>query len=87
MNQTTLNIYNKERQVQYRSAIAKERFLDGLPVKAVWVQIENDKGKMSKPYLIISTDIGLPSEQIIQYYAKRLRIITPRLIFNRCIVN
>ena len=68
---TVLDIYGKKRRVHYRTAMTKARFLDGLTVKAVWVQIENTKGKMSKPHLILSTDTHLSAEQVIAYYAKR----------------
>jgi hypothetical protein len=67
---TTLTLYGREQQVNYRSAIAKAKFLKGQLVRFVWCEFEDDKGK-KKPRLLISTDTELTGLDIIVAYEKR----------------
>ena len=71
-----LFIYGKLRWVRYRSVIARARFMDGRMVRAVWVSMEDDKGRMSKGRLILATDISLSATDVTLAYAKRWNIET-----------
>lgn len=67
-------IYNKDQLVRYRELVAKARFLKGRVVKVAFCQFESENGKISKPRLILSTDIRLSAEEILKRYAKRWAI-------------
>ena len=67
-------IYNKDQIVLYRELVAKARFLKGRVVKVVCCQFENESGKISKPRLILSSDITLSAKEILKRYAKRWTI-------------
>lgn len=69
----TVTLYGREQQVNYRSAIAKARFLDGQLVRFVWCEFEDSKGK-KKPRLLLSTDTHLTGLEIILAYEKRWAI-------------
>ncbi len=69
-----LFIYGKLQWVRYRSVIAKARFLDGRPVRAVWVSFEDEKRGVTQERLILATDINLEPYEVIEVYAKRWNI-------------
>ncbi|PVZ68286.1 hypothetical protein [Pelagibaculum spongiae] len=52
------------------------RFLDGKLVKAVWSQLQNERGEWKPAALIICTDTKISAEAIIQAYARRWSIET-----------
>ena len=70
IHQRTFHIYGKRQPVRYRSIRCLARFLKGIPVIAVWMQLENQRGWS----LILSTDITLTPERIIKLYARRWKI-------------
>ena len=69
-----LLLYGREQWVRYRTAVCKARFLKGHTVRAVWVQLEDESGKLSGQRLFLSTLHTLPAEKILQYYARRWSI-------------
>ena len=69
-----LFIYGKLQWVRYRSVIAKVRFLDGRPVRAVWVSFEDEKRGVTQERLILATDTSLAPHEVIEVYAKRWAI-------------
>uniref|UniRef100_UPI0026A48A2C transposase n=1 Tax=Oleiphilus messinensis TaxID=141451 RepID=UPI0026A48A2C len=54
--------------------IAKARFLDGQPVKVVWVQFENEDGSLKPARLLLTTRTNMSGIDIIKAYAKRWSI-------------
>ncbi len=70
LNTAELKLYGRNQKVNYRTAVAKARFLDGLFVRFVWCEFEDDKGK-KRPRLLLSTDTELSALDIIQAYEKR----------------
>ena len=70
----TLTLYGKEQKVRYRSRIAKARFLEGLPVQAVWCEFQSERGNWKAPCLLLSTDTSLSAEQVIESYERRWSI-------------
>jgi len=70
LNTKTLRLYGREQKVNYRTAIAKARFLNGQLVRFVWCEFEDDKGK-KRPRLLLSTDTELTGLQVILAYEKR----------------
>lgn len=71
---TTLKIYGKEQVVRYRSKLVLARFLDGRKVRAVWCEFQSDAGQWKSTSLLLSTDIDLTAEQMIERYALRWSI-------------
>lgn len=69
-----LFIYNKQQWVHYRHIVAKVRFLKGRVVSVVFCQFEDKDGKLSKPRMILSTNITLQPQVILEHYAKRWTI-------------
>ena len=69
-----LFLYNDWRTVHYRSCEALAYFLDGQPVRVVWSQIEDDKGVLRQPRLILSTDLRLSAARILLAYNRRWAI-------------
>jgi len=67
-------VYGKGQFVRYRSAIVLARFLGGRSVHAVWVQFEEDPDTPRQTRLLISTDLSLTAQQIIEAYALRWTI-------------
>jgi len=65
-----LRLYGREQKLNYRTAVAKARFLNGQLVRFVWCEFEDDKGK-KRPRLLLSTDTQLTGLEIIQAYEKR----------------
>ena len=63
--------YGKPQYVYYRSAVVVARFLKGLLVVAVWVQVQDEKGRLSEPRLLLSTNTALQHLEVIRLYAKR----------------
>ena len=70
INIVNVNTYGSVKQVKYRSALCLARFLDGLPVIALWTQLPEQKNWT----LIISTDLSLTPERIIKLYGRRWKI-------------
>lgn len=71
---TTLRLYGKTHVVRYRSKVVKARFLDGRLVKAVWCEFQSDSGRWKSPCLLLSTDITLSAEHVIESYGLRWSI-------------
>lgn len=67
-------IYGQGQVVRFRSAIVMARFLGGRPVRAVWIQLEDDDGVPRAPRLLIATDTSLSARQVIEAYALRWTI-------------
>lgn len=63
------NIYvcGKRQFVSFRWTVCLARFLKGVPVIAVWCQLEDQKSLT----LLISTDLSLTPERIIKLYGRR----------------
>jgi hypothetical protein len=62
-----IKAYNKRQIVKFKSTICLARFLKGIPVIAVWCQLQEQKGWI----LILSTDLTLTPERIIKLYGRR----------------
>lgn len=71
---TTLNLYGKHQPLRYRSKILKARFLHGQWVRAVWCEWLGNNNQYKPMRLLLSTDLNLTAEQIIQLYTKRWSI-------------
>ncbi len=71
---TTLRLYGKDQVVRLRSRQVKARFLDGRPVIAVWCEFKSDQGHWRSTNLVLSTDLTLTPEQVIENYALRWSI-------------
>jgi len=71
---TTLTLYGKEQTLRYRSKVVKARFLNGRLVRAVWCEFKSDSGKWKSTCLLLSTDITLSAEQVIESYGLRWSI-------------
>ena len=69
-NKEQLKLYGRDQKVNYRTAVAKARFLDGQLVRFVWCEFEDDKGK-KRPRLLLSTDTNLSGLDVILTYEKR----------------
>ena len=67
-------LYGKWQWVRYRSAVCLARFIKGRKVRVIWMQFEDEKGKLSKQRLILSTLSNLMPQQIFVYYARRWSI-------------
>ena len=67
-------LYGKWQWVRYRTAVCLAKFLHGHQVRAVWMQFEDDAGKLSKQRLLLSTRSELRAEEIFKYYARRWSI-------------
>jgi len=67
-------LYGKWQWVRYRSAVCLAKFMRGYKVRAVWMQFEDELGKLSKQRLILSTQCNLSAEEIFSYYARRWSI-------------
>nr|WP_198244920.1 transposase [methane-oxidizing endosymbiont of Gigantopelta aegis] len=70
----TLPLYGKEQTVRYRSKVLLARFLNGRKVRVVWCEFQRDEGQWTKARLLLSTDVSLTPEQIIESYAERWSI-------------
>lgn len=71
---TTLKLYGKEQRVRYRSKEVMARFLKGQKVRVVWCELEGDENTWKSPSLLLSTDLALTPEQIIEHYGERWSI-------------
>jgi len=69
----SLTLYGREQTVNYRSSVAKARFLDGQQVRFVWCEFEDSKGK-KRPRLLLSTNPHLSARDVILAYEKRWAI-------------
>ncbi len=67
-------LYGKWQWVRYRSAVCLAKFMQGHKVRAVWMQFEDEAGKLSKQRLILSTLCDLSPEEIFSYYGRRWSI-------------
>lgn len=70
----TLKLYGKAQVVRYRSRVLKARFLDGRLVRAVWCEFKSDRGDWKSTCLLLSTDITLTAEPVIESYGLRWSI-------------
>lgn len=68
---TTLRLYGKDQPVRYRSRLVRARFLDGQQVRVVWCEFQSERGEWRSPCLLLSTDITLSAETIIESYSLR----------------
>ena len=64
-------LYGKERRVRIRSLIAVARFLRGVPVRAVWCEMQQPDGTCSRPRLILATETDLTAQDVVEIYATR----------------
>ena len=69
--EATLKLYGKEQKVRYRTRLCKARFLKGMLIRAVWCEFQADDGSWKSTCLLISTDVKLNAEQVIQDYGMR----------------
>jgi len=53
---------------------SKRDFLDGQLVRVVWCEFKHDSGHWKSTCLLLSTDITLTPEQVIESYALRWSI-------------
>ncbi|MDO9310160.1 MAG: transposase [Nitrosomonas sp.] len=60
--------------MRLRSQLVKARFLDGQLVHAVWCEFGRSNGEWKAASLILSTDITLTAEQVIESYSLRWSI-------------
>jgi hypothetical protein len=67
-------LYGKEQWVRYRSTVCLARFMNGCPVRVVWMQFEEDNGTLSKQRILLSTCTTLTAEEVFHYYARRSSI-------------
>ena len=67
----TVELYGKEQKIRLRTALALARFLKGLPVRAVWCQMQDKHGEWTTPRLVLATEANLTDEQVITYYGQR----------------
>jgi hypothetical protein len=67
-------LYGKWQWVRYRTAECLAKFLRGHRVRAVWMQFEDEKGKLSKPRLLISTQSAQSADEVFKDYARRWAI-------------
>jgi hypothetical protein len=67
-------LYGQWQWVRFRSAVCLAKFMQGHKVRAVWMQFEDEAGKLSKQRLILSTQCDLSPEEIFSYYGRRWSI-------------
>ncbi|WP_018274374.1 transposase [Teredinibacter turnerae] len=72
--ETCLKLYGKDQVLRYRTKIAKARFLEGLLVRAVWCEFLGADGGWRSTRLLISTDVIMSAEQVIESYGLRWSI-------------
>jgi hypothetical protein len=66
-----LMLYGKGQRVRVRSVIAVARFLRGVPVRAVWCEMQQDDGTWTRPRLILATETDLTAQEVVEIYATR----------------
>ena len=66
-----LTLYGKSQRVRLRSVIAVARFLNGLPVRAVWCEMQVDDKTWSRPRLLLATETDLSEQAVVEIYARR----------------
>jgi hypothetical protein len=64
-------LYGKWQWVRYRSAVCLARLMKGRKVRAIWMQVEDENGALSKQRLNLSTLSDLLPQQIFVYYGRR----------------
>ncbi len=63
------------RRARLRHVLCRARFLRGVPVRAVWCELEKrGGGRWAKQRLLLSTDTALSASAIVEAYAKRWAI-------------
>jgi hypothetical protein len=67
----SLWLYGKVQRVRIRSLIAIARFLRGVPVRAVWCEMQQPDGTWSRPRLILATETDLTAQDVVEIYATR----------------
>ncbi len=67
-------LYGRYQRLRYRSVQAKARFLGGRVVRAVWVQFEDERGRLSPPRLLLASEAALRPRLVILAYARRWAI-------------
>lgn len=67
-------LYSKRQWVRYRTALCLAKFMKGRKVRVVWMQFEDENGKLSKQRLILATRSELTAKQIFSYYGRRWSI-------------
>lgn len=67
-------LYGAWHILHYRTAQVMARFLDGQPVRAVWVQMAREDGSLRQQRLFLSTDLSLSAARIILAYGRRWSI-------------
>lgn len=71
----SLTIHGKPQQVRYRSRIVKARFLEGRLVRVVWSEFYDERvASWRSARLLLSTDVTLTPETIIESYGLRWSI-------------
>ena len=71
VTEMALTLYGKSQRVRLRSVIAVARFLKGLPVRAVWCEMQADDKTWSRPRLILATETDLSAQAVVEIYARR----------------
>ncbi len=67
-------LYGKWQWVRYRSAVCLAKFMNGNTVRAVWMQFEDEDGRLSKQRILLSTSCELSAEEVFSHYARRWSI-------------
>jgi len=65
-----LHLYSQDMKIRYSEYVVKARFLKGMIVKVVYIQMPDAK----KLRLLISTDINMSATEIIKAYEKRWNV-------------
>lgn len=66
-----VHIYGKQQWVRYRSAVCLARFMKGRLIRAVWVQLEDENGNLTRQRLLLATNPDLTAKEVIEYFARR----------------
>ncbi|MCX2783198.1 transposase [Microbulbifer thermotolerans] len=75
--EVTLWLHGREQKVRYRSKVLMARFLSDRQVRAVWCEYwDSKKQDWKAERLLLSTDISLTAEEVIDSYSRRWAIET-----------
>lgn len=75
--ETTLHLHGREQRLRYRSKVVMARFLNGQIVRAVWCEYWDPKKSCWRTErLLLSTDINMSAEEVIESYSRRWAIET-----------
>ena len=69
--EAALKVYGQTQTVRYRSRVVKARFLEGQTVLAVWCELKDKHDQWRPAALLLSTDVELTPEQVIESYGLR----------------